>query len=68
VRILEELLDRAKRETIDFLSVAVIYTGLGDTANALTCLEKASEVRGSSGIQVKVDPRFDLVRSEPRFE
>lgn len=68
LRILEELLDRAKREAIDFISVAAIYAGLCDTGNALTSLEKACENRGMSGILVKVDPRFDALRSEPRFQ
>jgi serine/threonine protein kinase/tetratricopeptide (TPR) repeat protein len=68
LRILEELLDRAKREAIDFVSVAAIYVGLRDTENALTALEKACDNRGMSGILVKVDPRFDPLRSEPRFQ
>ena len=68
LRILEELLDRAKRETIDFLSVAVIYTGLGDIEDALTSLEKGCDARGMSGVLVKVDPRFDALHSEPRFQ
>ncbi len=67
-RILEELLDRAKRETIDFLSVAVIYAGLGDIEDALISLEKGCDARGMSGVLVKVDPRFDPLRSEPRFQ
>ena len=65
--ILEELLDPTKRAMIDFFSVALTYAGLGDIENSLTCLEKACDARGASGIPVKVDPRFDLLRSEPRF-
>jgi predicted Zn-dependent protease len=68
LRILEELLDRAKRETIDFVSVAAIYAGLRDNENALTALEKACDNRGMSGILAKVDPRFDPLHSEPRFQ
>ncbi len=68
LRILEELLDRAKREAIDFISVAAIYAGLGDTENALTSLERACDNRGMSGILVKEDARLDPLRSEPRFQ
>ena len=68
LRIIEELLDPAKRETIDFIAVATIYTGLGDTENALLCLEKACDSRGISGIHVKADPRFDPLRSEARYQ
>jgi tetratricopeptide (TPR) repeat protein len=46
LRLLEELLSRAKRETIDFTSVAVVYAILGDLENALTSLEKACDARG----------------------
>jgi hypothetical protein len=67
-RILEELLDRSKRETIDFLSVAVIHAGLGDIESALTCLEKACVARGMSGVLAKVDPRFEALHSESRFQ
>ena len=68
LRILEELLDRAKRETIDFTAVALIYVGMGDTENALVSLEKACDARGMSGVGMKVDPRYDALRFEPRFQ
>jgi hypothetical protein len=68
MQILQELLDRAQRETIDFTSVAVIYTNLGDVGNALTSLEKACDARGMSGVLVKCDPRFVPLRGEPRLQ
>jgi serine/threonine protein kinase/Flp pilus assembly protein TadD len=68
MQILQELLDRAQRETIDFTSVAVIYTNLGDVGNALTSLEKACDARGMSGVLVKCDPRFVPLHGEPRFQ
>ena len=67
-RILEELLARAQRETIDFLSVAVIYAGLGDTENALASLEKSCDARGMVALFTKTDERYDALRSEPRFQ
>jgi len=67
LRLLEELLNRAKREEIDSASAALIYTGLGDTENGLRCLEKACETRGISSFFTKVDPRLDALNSEPRF-
>jgi tetratricopeptide (TPR) repeat protein len=66
--ILEELLGRAERGTIDFTSIAVIYAGLGDTDNALLYLEKGCDARGMSGVLLKPDPRLDLLRSEPRYQ
>lgn len=67
-QILQELLDRAKQETIDFTSVAVTYTSLGDVENALAALEKACDARGMSGVLVKSDPRLVSLHGEPRFQ
>ena len=66
--ILQELQDRAERETIDFSSFAAIYASLGDVENALTYLEKACDARGMSGVMVNMDPRYAGLRSEPRFQ
>src|SRR5262249_44347959 len=68
LQVLEELLDRAKRAAIDYTSVGAIYMALGDTENALASLETACANRGMSGILLKVDPRFDPLRAEPRFQ
>jgi hypothetical protein len=67
-RVLEELLDRAKQETVDFISVSLIYTGLGDIENALSSMERACDARGMSGVLLKVDPRLEPLRSQPRFQ
>ncbi len=66
--ILQELQDRAERETIDFSSFAAIYASLGDVENALTYLEKACDARGMSGVMVNMDPRYAGLRGEPRFQ
>jgi serine/threonine-protein kinase len=68
LRILEELKDRAERETVDFLSLAMIYAGLGDIENALLSLERSCEARGMVALFTKVDERFDPLHSEPRFQ
>jgi eukaryotic-like serine/threonine-protein kinase len=68
LRLLEELLSRAKRETIDFTSVAVVYAILGDLENALTSLEKACDARGMAGVLANIDPRLDVLHSEPRYQ
>jgi len=67
-RILEELKDRAERETIDFISLTLIYVGLGDVDNALISLDKACDARGMVGVFTKVDPRLASLHSEPRFQ
>ena len=68
VRILEELLDRAQRETIDFISVAVIHEGLGERENALAMLETACDARGMAAVFFMSDPRYEALRREPRFQ
>jgi DNA-binding winged helix-turn-helix (wHTH) protein/tetratricopeptide (TPR) repeat protein len=47
--------------------LAVIYAGLGDKEQAFTFLEKALEERNQNMPLLKVDHRFDSLRSDPRF-
>ena len=68
LRILAELQNRAERETIDFLSLALIYAGLGDTENTLASLERACDARGMVALFLKTDERFEGLHSEPRFQ
>ncbi len=44
-----------------------MYTGLGDRAEAVAWLDKAYEERSSWLVWIKVEPRFDPLRAEPRF-
>ena len=46
---------------------AIICTGLGDTERAFEWLEKALEDRSWWMIRLKVDPRLDRLRADPRF-
>jgi serine/threonine-protein kinase len=49
---------------------ASIFFALGDTANALTALERTSQVSGAAWIQFLfslIDPIYDPVRKSPRF-
>lgn len=53
---------------IDGCMVASIYAGLGEKDNAFDWLTKAYEKRSSSMVFLKVDPFFDGLRSDPRFQ
>jgi TolB-like protein/Tfp pilus assembly protein PilF len=53
---------------IDGCMVASIYAGLGDKDHAFDWLNKAYEERSSSMVFLKVDPFFDGLRSDPRFQ
>jgi tetratricopeptide (TPR) repeat protein len=48
-------------------TVAQIYLGLGDRAKALDHLEKAFEQKEALIVFLKVEPKWDALRSEPRF-
>lgn len=47
---------------------ALIYAGLGDKDQALIWLRKAVEERSHWLIWIQVDPRFDTLRSDARFQ
>ena len=47
---------------------ATIYAGLGDRERALESLERAAEARNWFLVQIAVDPQFDSLRGEPRFQ
>jgi TolB-like protein/class 3 adenylate cyclase/Tfp pilus assembly protein PilF len=66
-KILEDLLERAKTCYLPSYWIALIYTGLGDVARSIAWLERAYEERSSWVVWIKVEPRFDPLRSDPRF-
>ena len=63
-----DLLELAHREYVPRYHIAVIYAGLNDRSQALTWLEQAYEERDQWLCQLKVEPMFDGLRSEPRFQ
>ncbi len=68
-KILEELDQLGKRRYVSAYYIAAIYTGLGEKDQAWTWLEKAYEERASwLSVRFKVDPRFDSLHSDPRFQ
>jgi TolB-like protein/DNA-binding winged helix-turn-helix (wHTH) protein/Flp pilus assembly protein TadD len=48
--------------------VAMFYAGLGDKNMALAWLERAFDERFPGMVVLKVEPFFDTLRSEPRFQ
>ncbi|HEX2062385.1 MAG TPA: winged helix-turn-helix domain-containing protein [Thermoanaerobaculia bacterium] len=47
--------------------LAAFYAELGETARALDALERATARREPAIVFLRVDPRFDAIRQEPRF-
>ncbi len=65
---LESLKRRAKQEYVDPVFLAHYYAYLGDKAHALEALETAYNDRTMWVNFVKVDPPYDTLRSDPRFQ
>ncbi|HEV3261534.1 MAG TPA: serine/threonine-protein kinase, partial [Gemmataceae bacterium] len=49
------------------VNFALVYTGLGDKDQAFTWLEKACDDHSQWLSEIRVDPAFDPLRSDPRF-
>ena len=64
---LAELQALAERKYMPPHSIAHIYAGLGEKERAFQWLEKAYAGRDDGLTQLKVDPLFDSLRSDPRF-
>lgn len=65
-RILAELLSESRSEYAQPCAIAVIYTGLGEKNSALAWLERCGQLENLPNL--RVDPRFDSLRGEPRFQ
>jgi TolB-like protein len=66
-RILTELEGIAKRRYVDAVPIALVYLRIGDRDTAFSYLEKAYIDRSSSIPWLRAEPRFDPVRSDPRY-
>jgi serine/threonine-protein kinase len=64
---IRELKKRAEHEYIDPVILAYIYIALDNKQEALDWLDKALELRSGLLPWLKVEPKFDPLRNEPRF-
>lgn len=62
-----ELEARAKKQYVPATSIATIYSGLGDTEQAVAWLQRAYEQRDVRMSFLKVDRRWDALRTDARF-
>lgn len=67
---LQDLLAAAKRgkEYVPAFGIAIVQAGLGKTEDTLNWLERAWDERSVWMVYLRVDPVFDSIRSEPRFQ
>ena len=66
-QVLEELQQLSKHRYVMAYWVALIYAGLRDNDTAFHWLEIAREERSPMLAFIKMDPRLDNLRSDPRF-
>ncbi len=62
------LTELAARKYVPPYNIAIVYAGLGDSEAALLWLEKGLELRDVRLVFLLVDPRWDGLREEPRFQ
>jgi eukaryotic-like serine/threonine-protein kinase len=67
-RALAELGELARRQYVSAYYFAVVHLGLGRPEEALKWLEKAYEERAGFIVYLKVEPLFDALRADARFE
>ena len=67
LRTLEQLKELMRKRYVTAYGVALVYAGLGDNNQAFAWLNKGVEERTHWLVWLKVDPRWDQLRSDPRF-
>ena len=65
---LKELKEISKQEYVPPYDLALLSTGLGEKKQALEWLQEAYEEHSQKLYMLKVEPVFDSLRSEPKFQ
>jgi TolB-like protein/DNA-binding winged helix-turn-helix (wHTH) protein/tetratricopeptide (TPR) repeat protein len=66
-KILAELQRLSEHSYVPATDTALIYAGLGDKDKSFAWLDKAYQEHSFTLSNLKVEPRFDSLRSDPRF-
>ncbi len=67
-KILNEMMELSKNRYVSPLYIATVHTGLGDQDQAIEWLYKAYDARHPGLVLIKVDPMFDSLRADARFQ
>ncbi len=65
---LDQLQAQGARQYVSPFYLAEVYAALGSSTEAMNQLEKAYQDRSNSIIFLRVDPEFDSLRADPRFQ
>ena len=66
-KILSELKSLSRKRYVSAYDIAVLYAGLNEQDAAFSWLRKVDEDRSEFFAAVNVDPRFDVLHSDPRW-
>jgi TolB-like protein len=66
-KILNELKDQSKQRYVSALGIAEVHVGLGENEEAFIWLEKAYADRAEGLTRLKLGPKNDPLRADPRF-
>lgn len=66
--LLQRTIERGQHAYVPSLHLAIIYVGLERKDEASAWLERGYQERFAWMVWLKVDPRFDLVRPDSRFQ
>ena len=66
-RMLAELIDARSRRVVSAWGIAAVHASLGDVDEAFRWLDIAAEERAAGLILLRVHPRLDPIRSDPRY-
>ncbi len=67
-KLLNELQERSNRRYVSRVSMALIHIGLGEKDRAFEDLEEAYKQRDVRLIYLNVNPAYETIRSDPRFQ
>jgi adenylate cyclase len=68
LKVLGELKKLSKQKYVTSYGVALVYAGLGENDQAFAWLDKGYAERTHWLVWLKLDPRWDSLRSDPRFQ
>jgi Flp pilus assembly protein TadD len=66
-RMIHEMKKLEKKDRSATYSIALVYAGVGDKDSAFAWLEKGARAKAMSWFRFRYDPRFAIVRDDPRF-
>jgi len=66
-RILGEMIEARKTRVISAWGIAVLYASLGDIDQAFKWLDTAIEEKAPGVVTLRVHPRLDAIRQDPRY-